>query len=67
MQRRRLLLAFGEVLAENGLEGAGVGRECARAGVSRRTFYELFEVREACVAAVFDATVKRATQRLIPA
>ncbi len=59
MQRRRLLLAFTEVLAENGLEGAGVGRVCKRAGVSRRTFYDLFDDREACFAAVLDNAVQR--------
>ena len=59
MQRRRLLLAFTEVLAENGLEDAGVGRVCKRAGVSRRTFYDLFDDREACFAAVLDNAVQR--------
>ncbi len=59
MQRRRLLLAFTEVLAENGLEGAGVGRVCKRAGVSRRTFYDLFDDREACFVAVLDNAVQR--------
>ncbi len=59
MQRRRLLLAFTEVLAENGLEGAGVGRVCKRAGVSRRTFYDLFDDREACFTAVLDNAVQR--------
>jgi AcrR family transcriptional regulator len=67
MQRRRLLLAFAEVLAEDGLEGAGVGRVCARAGVSRRTFYDLFGDREACFMAVFDAAIERICLSVLPA
>jgi AcrR family transcriptional regulator len=67
MQRRRLLLAFTEVLAEDGLEDARVGRVCKRAGVSRRTFYELFEDREACFAAVLEDTVARLAKSVLPA
>jgi AcrR family transcriptional regulator len=58
MQRRRLLLAFGEVVAEGGLEAGIVGRVCEQAGVSRRTFYELFTDREACLLAAFDQAVE---------
>jgi len=58
MQRRRLLLAIGELVAMNGLEAGNVGRVCEQAGVSRRTFYELFEDREACLLAAFDAAVQ---------
>jgi AcrR family transcriptional regulator len=65
MQRRRLLLAFTEVLAEDGLEDARVGRVCARAGVSRRTFYDLFDDREACFLAAFDRAVERISQRVL--
>lgn len=67
MQRRRLLLAFTEVLAESGLEGAGVGRVCKRAGVSRRTFYDLFEDREACFLAVLASAVERISGRVLAA
>jgi AcrR family transcriptional regulator len=67
MQRRRLLSAFVEVLAEQGLEGASVGRVCKRAGVSRRTFYELFEDRDECLLAAFDAAVERLSQPVIAA
>src|ERR1700679_2641942 len=59
MQRRRLLLAFSEILAEDGLEHAGVGRVCKRARVSRRTFYELFDDREACFTGVIDAAIEK--------
>jgi len=57
MQRRRLLLALGEVVAEGGLEAAGVGRVCEQAGVSRRTFYELFPDREACLLSAFEQAI----------
>lgn len=67
MQRRRLLLAFTEVLAEDGLEDAGIGRVCKRAGVSRRTFYDLFEDREACFLAVLENAVERISQSVLPA
>jgi AcrR family transcriptional regulator len=64
MQRRRLLLAFGEVVSESGLETATVGRVCEQAAVSRRTFYELFSDREACLLAAFDQAVERLAQRV---
>ena len=67
MQRRRLLLAIGEVIGESGLETATVGRVCEQAGVSRRTFYELFPDREACLLAAFDQAIGRLTQILLPA
>jgi AcrR family transcriptional regulator len=67
MQRRRLLLAFGEVVAESGLEAATVGRVCEQAGVSRRTFYELFSDREDCLLAAFDQAVARLAGQVAPA
>jgi AcrR family transcriptional regulator len=67
MQRRRLLLAFVEVLAEQGLENASVGRVCKRAGVSRRTFYELFDDRDECFMAAFDAAIDRLAQSVVVA
>jgi AcrR family transcriptional regulator len=66
MQRRRLLLGFTEVLAEGGLENASVGRVCKRVGVSRRTFYDLFDDREACFLAVLDSTVERLSRSVRP-
>jgi AcrR family transcriptional regulator len=67
MQRRRLLLAIGEVVATDGLEDASVGRVCKHAGMSRRTFYELFEDREACFLAAVELTVDRIAQSVIAA
>lgn len=67
MQRRRLLLGYVEVLAEHGLEGAAVDRICKRAGVSRRTFYDLFVDREACFLAAFEFAVEQAAAVVAPA
>jgi AcrR family transcriptional regulator len=67
MQRRRLLSAILEVLGEHGLEGATVGRICKRAGVSRRTFYDLFDDRDACFSAAFELAIERLSQRVVPA
>ena len=64
MQRRRLLLAFGEVVADGGLEAGIVGRVCEQAGVSRRTFYELFSDREECLLAAFDQAVGRIGEKM---
>jgi AcrR family transcriptional regulator len=59
MQRRRLLLAMSELLGEVGVEDATVGRVSKRAGVSRRTFYEVFEDREECFLAALDQALER--------
>jgi AcrR family transcriptional regulator len=67
MQRRRLLLAICEVVAGGGLEAATVGRVCEQAGVSRRTFYELFSDREDCLLAAFDHAVARIAEWIAPA
>jgi AcrR family transcriptional regulator len=67
MQRRRLLSAIIEVLAEHGLEGTTVGRICKHAGVSRRTFYDLFDDRDACFSAAFELAIERLSQRVAPA
>jgi AcrR family transcriptional regulator len=67
MQRRRLLLALVEIVAEQGLEGASVERICKRAGVSRRTFYEIFEDREACLLAGVQEAAQRIAQSVVPA
>lgn len=66
MQRRRLLLGYTEVLAEHGLEGASVDRICKRAGVSRRTFYDLFADRDACFLAAFECGVERIAAVIVP-
>jgi AcrR family transcriptional regulator len=64
IQRARILAAMAEVCAERGAASVTVAHVVARAGVSRRTFYELFEDREACFLAAFDEAVARASRCL---
>jgi AcrR family transcriptional regulator/DNA-binding MarR family transcriptional regulator len=62
IQRSRLLDAAVETIAEIGYGQATVAQITARARVSRRTFYELFDNREECLVALLDeivATVER--------
>jgi AcrR family transcriptional regulator len=61
VQRARILVAAVEIASELGYGAMSAGRVSARAGVSRKTFYELFEDREDCFLAVFDEAVERAT------
>jgi AcrR family transcriptional regulator len=60
MQRARMLTAAVDVVGELGYSGMSVARVTSRAGVSRRTFYDLFEDREDCFLAVFEEAVHRA-------
>jgi AcrR family transcriptional regulator len=57
IQRSRLLAAAVGTVEELGYARATVARITGRAGVSRRTFYELFGNREECLAAVLDDVV----------
>lgn len=66
MQRRRLLTAMRDLLANDGLDGVTVGAVCDRARVSRRTFYDLFADREACTLAVFEESIEQIRQRVLP-
>jgi len=61
IQRARLLAAVTEVACERGAGNVTVAHVVERAGVSRRTFYELFEDREDCFLAAFDEAVARAS------
>jgi AcrR family transcriptional regulator len=54
VQRERLLEAMVTVSADSGYGEASVERVLAQAGVSRRTFYDLFEDREDCFIAAYD-------------
>jgi AcrR family transcriptional regulator/DNA-binding MarR family transcriptional regulator len=49
-----MLSAMAEVAAERGAANATVAHVVARSGVSRRTFYDLFEDREDCFMAAFE-------------
>ncbi len=54
IQRSRLLTGALGAIEEYGYEHTTVGRITTRARISRRTFYELFENREACLGALFE-------------
>jgi AcrR family transcriptional regulator len=47
-QRDRLVAATGQLAAELGSSAIGVHHVCQRAGISRRTFYDLYADRDAC-------------------
>ena len=67
IQRVRILAAMDDVAAERGAGAASVAHIVARAGVSRRTFYDLFEDREDCFLAAFDEAVAQAARSVLPA
>jgi AcrR family transcriptional regulator len=54
-QRARLLEAMVRAVAENGYDAATVTDAVRLARVSRGTFYELFESKEACLLAAYRA------------
>ncbi len=56
-----MIAAMVEVSSEFGAGRATVAHVVARSGVSRRTFYELFEDRDDCFVAAFDQAVERAS------
>jgi AcrR family transcriptional regulator len=54
IQRARMLGAMVQEISERGSANVSVAHVVARSGVSRRTFYELFDGREDCFLAAFD-------------
>jgi AcrR family transcriptional regulator len=64
IQRKRVLTAMTEVCAERGSGNVSVAQVVGRAGVSRRTFYELFQDGEDCFLAAFDDALVRARRRV---
>jgi AcrR family transcriptional regulator len=67
IQRGRMIAAMAALARERGIAGVSVAHTVARSGVSRRTFYELFEDRNDCFAAAFGQGVARAAVRVVPA
>lgn len=63
-QRERLLEAAIRTTAEKGYAATTVGDVTGEAGVSRTTFYELFEDKEACFLAAFDDVVDIMVRRV---
>ncbi len=67
LQRARILAAMVEVIVQRGASNVTVAHVVERAGVSRRTFYEIFEDREDCFLAAFDDAIARASRAVLDA
>jgi AcrR family transcriptional regulator/DNA-binding MarR family transcriptional regulator len=65
IQRARMLVALVEVSAERGAANVAVAHVVQRAGVSRRTFYELFIDREDCFLAALDDVIVRSSRYVL--
>jgi AcrR family transcriptional regulator len=57
-QRTRILMAMIEEVADRGYAATSVAHITARAGVSRKSFYEQFGDKEDCYLAAFDAAAE---------
>jgi AcrR family transcriptional regulator len=67
IQRARLIMAMAQLARERGVATTTVSDVVACSGVSRRTFYELFDGLEDCFQAAFELAVERAARRALPA
>jgi AcrR family transcriptional regulator len=66
-QRDRMLDAMAQICAAGGYGAATVEAVIARAGVSRRTFYDQFKDREECFLAAYDAVLAQFLERVLAA
>jgi AcrR family transcriptional regulator len=66
IQRARMIAAMVDVAREHGVAQTTVAHIVAHSGVSRRTFYELFDDRDDCFLAAFEEAVERAALRVVP-
>jgi AcrR family transcriptional regulator len=66
-QRARLCGAMIEAVDAQGYAAVSVAGLCRLAGVSKRTYYELFPNREACFRATYDGIVACARARILSA
>ncbi|HXC23475.1 MAG TPA: TetR family transcriptional regulator [Solirubrobacteraceae bacterium] len=65
IQRARLLAAMIDVCAERGVTDVTVAHVVERAGVSRRTFYEIYTDREECFLEAIDEGIARASRYVL--
>jgi AcrR family transcriptional regulator len=63
-QRLRLALAMVDAVGQDGYRATRVADVIARAGVSRKTFYELFDNKQDCLLTTFDMIMGQAVRRL---
>jgi AcrR family transcriptional regulator len=61
-----MLGAMVREIAERGVANVSVAHVVARSGVSRRTFYEIFDDREDCFLAAFDEAIERIGAAVVP-
>lgn len=66
-QRERLLEAAIRVVAEKGYAATTVADLTREAGISRTTFYEMFEDKEGCFLAAYDGIVDALVRRIAAA
>jgi AcrR family transcriptional regulator len=66
-QRNRIVAAMTQLACERGVSGNTVAQVIERAGVSRRTFYEHFEDRDACFQAALEQIVTEVAAQARPA
>ena len=67
IQRARLISAFVRAACEEGVATVTIASVVERAGVSRRTFYEIFDDCEDCLLAALEDTLARASRRVLQA
>ncbi len=67
VQRARILAATVQATCELGVAKVTVANIVERAGISRRTFYELFADCEDCVLAALEEALERACAHVLPA
>ncbi len=63
-QRSRVLHAIVQVVGEHGYLRAKIGEISSRAGVSRATFYEMFESKQHCFLAAYGELAEAAVERV---
>ena len=64
-QRERLVDAMVQAVNERGVVATTISDLVARAGISRRTFYEHFANKEDCLLATYDTVVETEVERLL--
>jgi AcrR family transcriptional regulator len=67
VQRLWILSAMAKITCEQGPQPVTVAQVIARAGVSRRKFYDLFDSCEDCFRATFEEAVALAAETVVPA
>jgi AcrR family transcriptional regulator len=65
IQRARMIAAMIDVVSERGRADTTVAHVVARSGVSRRTFYEVFDDFEDCFLAALDQSIARASEYVL--